>query len=673
MTARNGTDLPTGADMSGMMNQVADKNKNWNAFLVSVPQKLAKVREVLKKRAAVIGPQVGGENRPYDVVIIGYGSAGASAALEAAATGARVLVMDTTEGGGATQRSGGVIYLGGGTKSQTEAGFQDDADNMYRCLKFECELSVDDNRLRAFCAESKENYDWLSAHGVPFSDPKTDKSKFYPKKCSLPPGDTTLYWSGNETAEPWASLADPAPRGHWPWMPGTDQFKDHLNVPARGHVLFNALSDAVDQSPNIDVRTHCKGVRAVMDGDSVVGLTVKELPDFRPLRSLRHLLHMTGSASPEYDFTQNVRRECSERVDAIFDEFGVEYNIDVRGGVVICAGGFFFNDDMVQKHAPDYYGNMALGSLGDDGSGILLGEDAGGATGMMGKITSWKFMSPPKGFLDGIMVDRKQAKRFTNEDVYNAKAVDRQFARADGRSWLILDSRMMESIRAETVDGSNDLYPFQRMMAALNTEALALQADSLPNLARACGLPKEALRQTVDTYNDGVRKGSDAEFGKNPEYMRELSCAPFYAVPVDARVGALQTRLLRSLPRRSMELLRYLPIMPTLRAGAMIGMPLPPTPSLSLGGLRVDHQQRVLQRETFSPITGLYAAGRSAVGVASGGYVSGMSIADAIFSGRHAGRQAALRAMSMEFTLDTNNLALDHERPRLRPVAVSKL
>lgn len=290
---------------------------------------------------------------------------------------------------------------------------------------------------------------------------------------------------------------------------------------------------------------------------------------------------------------------------------------------------------------------------------------------MMGKVTTWKFMAPPAGFLHGILVDRKGGKRFTNEDVYNAKVVDRQMSRADGHSWLLLDSKMVEAIRRDTADPGNDLLPFQRMMAVLNTEALAKQAHSWSGLAQACGLPAEAVLETVRGYNEGVRAGHDGEFGKQPKYMRELATAPFYAVPVDSRLGAAQRLLLRNLPTWAMELTRYLPTMPLVKLGAKFGLPLPPSPSMSLGGLKVDLQQRVLRQDDFRPIPGLFAAGRSAAGVASGGYVSGMSIADAIYSGRHAGRQAALDAVAHEQPPLASPLAAKL-RP-LQPVATSKL
>ncbi|MBK8412686.1 MAG: FAD-binding protein [Sandaracinaceae bacterium] len=69
-----------------------------------------------------------------------------------------------------------------------------------------------------------------------------------------------------------------------------------------------------------------------------------------------------------------------------------------------------------------------------------------------------------------------------------------------------------------------------------------------------------------------------------------------------------------------------------------------PGPCLTLGGLRVDGLCGRALRADGSEIPGLYAAGRSAVGVASRSYVSGLSLADCVFSGRNAGRDAAERA-----------------------------
>jgi 3-oxo-5alpha-steroid 4-dehydrogenase len=68
-----------------------------------------------------------------------------------------------------------------------------------------------------------------------------------------------------------------------------------------------------------------------------------------------------------------------------------------------------------------------------------------------------------------------------------------------------------------------------------------------------------------------------------------------------------------------------------------------PAPVLTLGGLVVDPGSGQVLRPDGSPVDGLYAAGRSAAGLCSRSYVSGLSLADCVFSGRRAGRHAATR------------------------------
>ena len=68
------------------------------------------------------------------------------------------------------------------------------------------------------------------------------------------------------------------------------------------------------------------------------------------------------------------------------------------------------------------------------------------------------------------------------------------------------------------------------------------------------------------------------------------------------------------------------------------------TSVITLGGLRVCEKTGAVQNESGAPIRGLFAAGRTAIGVASNAYISGLSIADGVFSGRRAGQYAALCA-----------------------------
>ena len=103
-----------------------------------------------------------------DVIVVGYGAAGVCAALEARAQGADVLAIDRFNGGGATQVSGGIVYAGGGTWVQREAGIADTADAMYTYLHAEIGDAVLPETLRRFVDGSPAMIDWLTAHGVPF-------------------------------------------------------------------------------------------------------------------------------------------------------------------------------------------------------------------------------------------------------------------------------------------------------------------------------------------------------------------------------------------------------------------------------------------------------------------------------------------------------------------------
>ena len=115
-----------------------------------------------------------------DLVTIGFGSAAASAGIDVRQNGGTVICVERFEGGGSTQWSGGVIYAGGGTHIQEKAGWEDEAEEMFKYLKFEG-VSIRDDTLRRFCETSAANIDWLTELGVPFD------ARFYAKRSILPP------------------------------------------------------------------------------------------------------------------------------------------------------------------------------------------------------------------------------------------------------------------------------------------------------------------------------------------------------------------------------------------------------------------------------------------------------------------------------------------------------
>jgi len=93
-----------------------------------------------------------------DVVVVGFGAAGACAALEAAAAGRRVLVLDRFDGGGATALSGGVVYAGGGTPQQRAAGVGDSAEASWALSQYNSLLAATNKTLNATISANHLNY-----------------------------------------------------------------------------------------------------------------------------------------------------------------------------------------------------------------------------------------------------------------------------------------------------------------------------------------------------------------------------------------------------------------------------------------------------------------------------------------------------------------------------------
>jgi len=520
-----------------------------------------------------------------DVAIIGFGGAGAAAAIEASDQGAEVAVLDRFAGGGSTAISGGIFYAGGGTRIQREAGVEDSPDNMFNYLRQETGDAVGEETLRRFCNESSENLDWLEAQGVPFH------ASPCPYKTSYPSNRYYFYYSGNESFPPYSDNAKPAARGHRAHGPGVS-----------GAALFGPLRTSV-LNKDIEVLQQHKVVRLLRtEGGRVVGVECLAMKKgsvsgwlHRQLSALMIFLrYMTIFAV----WVNYLMRWMIEKLERNYSE---PFTMQARKGVVISSGGFYYNRNMVERHAPDYLSGIPLGTIGDDGSGILLGESAGGSTALMNSISGWRFVNPPQAFIKGILVDQ-QGKRICNEMLYGAQLAERIMTLAGGKAWLIIDRALFKQALKEL--GPSHAMWFQSVSALVFMYVARSKSHSLEVLAGKLGMPALALSHAIGDYNRQAGSGETDSLGKPEEFFKPLGVGPYYAL--NCSTDSLMA-----------------------------------CPTLSLGGLRVDETTGEVLDGSDSPIRGLYAAGRSAVGVASRSYVSGLSIADCIFSGRRAGRHAA--------------------------------
>jgi 3-oxo-5alpha-steroid 4-dehydrogenase len=514
-----------------------------------------------------------------DVVVVGFGGAGACAALEAAEHGASVLVLDRFTGGGATAVSGGVVYAGGGTTIQRTAGVTDSPDAMFDYLSQEVGDAVSAGTLRRFCDESAAMIDWLAARGVPF------EASLCPYKTSYPNNDYYLYWSGSEKAWPYRDSAMPAPRGHRAHGPGTS-----------GRVLFAALSGAAEQA-GVRVLRQTRAVRLVVEGERVVGVECLSLASAPGWVRRAHAVLYRYATKPGL-YVPVLARRLARRIVALERRYARPYRVAAARGVVLSAGGFIGNRAMVREHAPAFRGGLPLGTLGDDGSGIALGVTAGGATDRLGSVSAWRFLTPPSALLSGILVD-ESGNRFIDESSYGAALGHRMITDHGGRAWLLIDQDLLRAARRQI--RSETLW-FQRFQAQFIMGPGRL-SGSLDRVARRSGISVDGLRATLEEYNSG---GPD-KFGKSPDLVRPLVREPFSLIDCSSR------------PR--------------------LGFP---CPMLTLGGLVVDEHTGQVLTSSGTTIPGLYAAGRTAVGLCSNSYVSGLSIADCVFSGRRAGRSSAV-------------------------------
>ena len=124
------------------------------------------------------------------------------------------------------------------------------------------------------------------------------------------------------------------------------------------------------------------------------------------------------SAKP-YVYAPKLGRLLHWPVARLEERHGRTLQIRARRGVVLAASGFVANRPMMREHAPAYRGGLPLGTPGDDGSGIRLGTGAGGTTAFLGRVSVWRFLSPPSALLSGVLVGR-DGRRVCDESRYGA-------------------------------------------------------------------------------------------------------------------------------------------------------------------------------------------------------------------------------------------------------------
>lgn len=460
-----------------------------------------------------------------DVVVVGFGIAGGCAALEAARSGARVILLERAAVyGGTSAMAGGHFYLGGGTAVQKATGIEDSAEEMATYLTA-VSREPEADKIEAYSHDSVEHFDWLEALGFEF------ERSYFPGKAVIQPGTEGLMYTGNEKVYPFSTMAKPAPRGHKVPIPGDT---------GGAKLVLDCLNDRLAEA-GVDIRYETGAATLVTDDSGVVGLRWRR-----------------------------------------FAETG---HIKARA-VVLAAGGFVGNADMVAEHTPSLGSGklFPLASTYDDGLGLRLGASVGGAWRFMDQAFQTAPFYPPSVLLTGLIVN-KHGERFVAEDSYHSRTSAFALEQPDAVAFLIVDSEHIEH-------PSFPLCPFIDGWETVEEMAVGL------------GVPMDALAATLTRYNSNAARGEDPDFHKAAEWLEPQEAGPW---------GAFDLSLGKA-----------------MYAG------------FTMGGLSTSLDGEV-RRSDGSIVGGLYAAGACAANIAQDakGYASGLQLGDGSYFGRRAGRHAA--------------------------------
>ena len=195
--------------------------------------------------------------------------------------------------------------------------------------------------------------------------------------------------------------------------------------------------------------------------------------------------------------------------------------------VILTTGGFGANLDMVVSYKPELAGFMTTNAAGIQGQGIKMAEALGAATVDMDQIQIHPTVEANTAALiteglrgDGAILVNAEGKRFFDEVSTRDKVSAAEIAQPGSYSYLIVDQAM--------ADASNVIQGYIK-------KGYTTQGETYEELAKALGMDEAAFAETMNTWNGYVEAKNDPEFGRT-SFANPLNTAPYYAIKVTAGV-----------------------------------------------------------------------------------------------------------------------------------------
>ena len=488
----------------------------------------------------------------YDVVVVGTGASGMSAAVTAAYEGLKVLVVEKAPVyGGTTARSGGWLWIPG-TKLAKEQGIQEPAGAARAYLKHEATTHFDGARVDAFIENGPKAIDFFTSKTcVQFDMPPVFPDYHAEAPGGLPGGRSmvTRPFDARELGARVEQLAPPVPeltvfgmmlgsgKELWHFLRAFKSLESFWYVTKRfaGHLLDvvrygrgmtltngNALAGRLAKAAmdlNIPVWLSSPVKKLIVEGDAVVGVTVW--------------------------------RE------------GKPVDGRVNRGVVLACGGFPHDIERRKEmfpHAPTGREHFTPSPEANTGDGLRLAEVVGGwVDPTIPNAAAWCPTSVTKRadgtqgvmphFIDrakpGVIAVTKNGRRFTNEALSYHDFVQDLVKATKGMPevtcWLVCDHAHLREY------GLGCVAPFPLPIGKHLKSGYLKRGNTLEALAKEIGVPVAALKEEVQTFNRDAVTGVDTKFGKgstaynryqgdslvkpNP-CMAPIEKGPFYAIKI---------------------------------------------------------------------------------------------------------------------------------------------
>ena len=424
-----------------------------------------------------------------DVVVVGAGGAGMTAAITAAAEGKTVVILESQSmvGGNSVRATGGMNA--GKTVYQDENEFGESA-GVEKTLKTAAEKYADNETITALAKTVSEQWAAYQANPTGYFD-----------SVELMELDTMIGGKG-------------------------------INDPELVETLCANSADAIDWLDEHGITLH--------NVSSFGGASVKRI--HRPVNAEGKTVSVGSYMIPL------LQENCEKAgVKMMLDTTATEILTDANGAavgvkatgasgetvtvnakaVVLASGGFGANLDMVVKYKPELKGFMTTNAPGIQGQGIEMAQAIGAATVDMDQIQIHPTVEANTAALiteglrgDGAILINEEGQRFIDEvgtrDVVSAAEI----AQTGSYSWLVVDQAM--------ADASSVIQGYIK-------KGYTVTGATYEELGKAMGVDAAAFAETMEKWNGCVEAKNDPDFGRT-SFANPLNTAPYYAVKVTAGV-----------------------------------------------------------------------------------------------------------------------------------------